>query len=53
MDTEDTESNTVRNIGNYTPIDKASHPGRRAYSEFILCQYKQIHDILQHPTWLS
>ena len=49
---ENTDSNTVRNIGNYTPIDKASYPRRRAYSVFTPCQYKQIHDILQHPTWL-
>lgn len=49
MDTEDTDSNTVRNIDNYTPVVKASHPRRRAYSEFILCQYKQIHDILHTP----
>jgi len=52
LDTEDTHSNTARNMGNCTPIDKASHSRRRAYSAFILCQYKQIHDILQHPTWL-
>jgi len=52
MDTEDTDSSTARNIANYTPVVKAPHPRRRVYSAFILCQYKQIHNILQHPTWL-